>query len=165
MRRALALCVRLLLLIAAAPAPVSAAALPRRDSTEQILRRLGGRPCPDSEFTCVRLKVPLDHFDTRNRRSIDVVFAVLPATCKRKGMFVTATGGPGTSGLAAKDSYTAAFDPSIRKRFDIVFFDQRGVAASGGLTCPKAAATYYQAGARAETPVQEAALKNATHTS
>jgi pimeloyl-ACP methyl ester carboxylesterase len=93
-----------------------------------------------------------------------VVFAVLPATGQRKGMFVTATGGPGTSGLSAKDSYTAGFDPSIPRRFDIVFFDQRGVGASGGLTCPEAAVTFYQAGMLAETPAQEAALKQAAHT-
>src|SRR5262245_31878025 len=163
MRRALVLCMSLLLLMAIVPASPSIAAPPRRDSTPQILERLGGRPCPDSEFTCVTLKVPLDHFDALNPGTLDVVFAVLPATGNRKGMFVTATGGPGTSGLAAKDSYTAAFNPSIRKRFDIVFFDQRGVAASGGLTCPETAARFYQADGRAVTPAQEAALKNAAH--
>ncbi len=159
----LALCLVLAALTLAAPLP-AAASEPRRESTAEILRRLGGRPCPESDFTCVTLTVPLDHFDAGNRRTIEVVFAVLPATGKRKGMFVTATGGPGTSGLAAKDSYTAAFDPSIRRRFDIVFFDQRGVGASGGLTCPASAATYYQAGARTETPAQEAALKDAART-
>lgn len=130
-----------------------------RDSTAQILKKLGGKPCPDSDFTCVTIQMPLDHFDTKNNRKISVVFAVLPATGKRKGMFVTATGGPGTSGLAAKDSYTAGFDASIRKSFDIVFFDQRGVAASGGLTCPNAAAAYYQTDSRALTPDQENNVK------
>jgi pimeloyl-ACP methyl ester carboxylesterase len=161
----LGLCLLLILgMIALAPAQTTASSQHRRDTTEQILRRLGGRPCPDSQFTCVALAVPLDHFNAADRRTIDVVFAVLPAAGERKGMFVTATGGPGTSGLAAKDSYTAAFDPSIRKRFDIVFFDQRGVAASGGLTCPQAAASYYQAGGRAETRKQEDALKQAART-
>jgi pimeloyl-ACP methyl ester carboxylesterase len=56
-----------------------------------------------------------------------VVFGVLPATGERRGMFVTAVGGPGGSGLAVADSYTAAFDPSIPSHFDVVFFDQRGV--------------------------------------
>lgn len=135
-----------------------------RDTTAQILKRLGGKPCPDSDFTCVTLQMPLDHFDAKNPRKISVVFAVLPATGKRKGMFVTATGGPGTSGLAAKDSYTAAFDPNIRKSFDIVFFDQRGVAASGGLACPNAAATYYQTDQRANTPAQESAVKKSART-
>ena len=50
--------------------------------------------------------MPLDHFDPANRETIDVVFGVLPATGERKGMFVTATGGPGTSGLTSANSYT-----------------------------------------------------------
>src|SRR5512143_711265 len=141
---------------------VQAADRPPRPSTEKILQQLGGYPCPDqSAFTCVTLLMPLDHFNPANPRTIQVTFAVLPATGNRKGMFVTATGGPGSSGIATADSYTAAFDPSIPRRFDIVFFDQRGVALSGGLTCPDAAAAYYQTDGRAVTPQQEAAVKNA----
>jgi pimeloyl-ACP methyl ester carboxylesterase len=108
--------------------------------------------------------MPLDHFNPADTRTLAVTFAVLPATGGRKGMFVTVTGGPGTSGIAVADSYTSAFDPSIPRRFDIVFFDQRGVALSGGLTCPDAAATYYQADGRAVTRAQEAAVKDAART-
>jgi pimeloyl-ACP methyl ester carboxylesterase len=144
---------------------VQASNPPARPATEKILKQLGGYPCPDgSAFTCVTLAMPLDHFNPSDTRTIQVTFAVLPATGNRKGMFVTATGGPGTSGIAAADSYTAAFDPSIPRRFDIVFFDQRGVALSGGLTCPDAAAAYYQTDTRAVTPQQEAAVKNAART-
>jgi pimeloyl-ACP methyl ester carboxylesterase len=136
-----------------------------RPGTEKILKQLGGRPCPDgSEFTCVTLAMPLDHFNRADARTIPVTFAVLPATGQRKGMFVTVTGGPGASGIAVADSYTSAFNPSLPRRFDIVFFDQRGVALSGGLTCPEAAAAYYQADGRAETPGQEAAVKQAART-
>jgi pimeloyl-ACP methyl ester carboxylesterase len=138
---------------------------PARPGTEKILKQLGGQPCPDeSEFTCVTLTMPLDHFNPADPRTIQVTFSVLPATGQRKGMFVTATGGPGTSGIASADSYTAAFDPSIPRRFDIVFFDQRGVALSGGLTCPDAAAAYYQTDTRAVTPQQEATVKKAART-
>lgn len=136
-----------------------------RPTTKQILKQLGGQPCPDgSEFTCVTLTVPLDHFNPADTRTLKVTFAVLPATGNRKGMFVTATGGPGSSGIASADFYTAAFDASIPRRFDIVFFDQRGIALSGGLTCPAAAATYYQSDGRALTPQQETALKRAART-
>src|SRR3990172_9328989 len=62
--------------------------------TAARLEELGGYPCPDSDFTCVRLTVPLDHFDSQDSRTMVVVFGVLPATGERKGMFVTATGGP-----------------------------------------------------------------------
>ena len=110
-----------------------------------VLGELGGRPCPGSEFTCVSITVPLDHFSPSDPRTIDVVFAVLPATGRSKGLFVSALGGPGTAGVSYADSYTSYFAPSIRRRFDIVFFDQRGIGLSGGLTCPGATAVYYQA--------------------
>jgi len=100
----------------------------------------GGIPAPpNSDFTCVDVTVPLDHTQPpaqpQDGGTIKVVFGVLPASGERKGMFVTATGGPGTSGLLSADSYTSAFDPSIPEHFDIVFFDQRGVGLSGGLQC------------------------------
>lgn len=116
-----------------------------RPSTTEILETLGGEPCPESDFTCVSLDLPLDHFDPSDDRTISVTFAVLPATGESRGAFVTATGGPGTSGIAVADSYTSLYDPSIAEQFDIVFFDQRGIASSGGLTCPRAATAYYRA--------------------
>ncbi len=143
------------------PAP---ATLPARESTEDILRALGGTPCPDSDFTCITLTLPLDHVDPGDAGTIDVVFAVLPASGERKGMFVTAVGGPGGSGLAVADTYTAAFDPSIPEHFDVVFFDQRGVSASGGLQCVEAATTFYRAGWDPTTAEGEAALEEVART-
>ncbi len=128
--------------------------VPDAPTMQQRLAQLGGKPCPDdSEFTCVTLTVPVDHFAPSDTRTLDVVFAVLPATGESKGLFVTATGGPGSAGIASADSYTSYFADSIRRRFDIVFFDQRGIGLSGGLTCPTAAAVYY----RSEAPPIEAA--------
>jgi pimeloyl-ACP methyl ester carboxylesterase len=149
--------------IGAAPLSQSVA-LPTTD-TAQILEDLGGFPCSeDSAFTCVTIDVPLDHFNTDDTRTLRVVFAVLPASDGRKGMFVTATGGPGTSGVLLADSYSAGFDPSILESFDIVFFDQRGMGLSGGLTCPSAATEYYQQDARGITRKQEKALKSTAST-
>jgi pimeloyl-ACP methyl ester carboxylesterase len=125
---------------------------------------LGGVSCPDSDFTCVTLTVPLNHFDPKDSRTLDVVFAILPATGERKGMFVTATGGPGSAGLASADSYAATFDPSILEHFDIVFFDQRGVGQSGGLQCAQAATELYRANWDAGTPEGETALLEAART-
>jgi pimeloyl-ACP methyl ester carboxylesterase len=136
-----------------------------RPGTAGLLQQLGGTPCPnDSSFTCVTLEVHLDHFNPTDTRTIPVVFAVLPAAGIRKGMFATATGGPGTSGVLLADSYASGFDPGILDAFDIVFFDQRGMGLSGGLTCPSAAAEYYQQDARGITRKQEKALKKAAHT-
>ena len=127
-------------------------------STAERLAQLGGYPCPDSSFTCVKLTVPLDYNNAKNGPSTQVVFAIQPASGQRKGMFVTVVGGPGGSGLQVADSYTAAFDPSIPEHFDIVFFDQRGVGASGGLDCPQAAGKYYLTDINLDTPAGEAEM-------
>jgi pimeloyl-ACP methyl ester carboxylesterase len=134
------------------------------EDTASRLERLGGYPCPDSDFTCINVTVPLDHFDPQNTKTIDVVFAVLPATGERKGMFVTSIGGPGGSGLLSADGYTATFDPSIPESFDIVFFDQRGINESNGLYCAQAAADYYRADTDATTKEGEENLLDVTET-
>src|SRR6185503_5834090 len=134
-------------------------------TTQDLLDTLGGVPCFDwSIFTCVTIEVPLDHFNPADTRTIPVTFAVLPASGVRKGMFVTAVGGPGYSGVASADSYTYAFDPAIPEVFDIVFFDQRGLLFSGDQTCPFAANVYYQQDTSGLTPAQEAALKQTANT-
>jgi len=106
------------------------------------LKSLGGYQCPNSDFTCIKLKVPLDHTTTSDKRTIEVVFGILPATGERTGMFVTATGGPGSSGLETADSYARDFDPAIKEHYDLVFFDQRGAKQSGNLQCPNALDKY-----------------------
>ncbi|MEP7290872.1 MAG: alpha/beta hydrolase [Chloroflexota bacterium] len=114
--------------------------------------------CPnDSQFTCVTISVPLDHFDKTNTETIDVVFAVLPAEGASKGLFVTSTGGPGSAGIGYADDYTSYFSDSVRENFDIVFFDQRGIGMSGGLDCPNAVAAYFLDSSRPLTPEGETA--------
>ena len=150
--------------LAPTAAPVSVTEAPVTAEPTTGLEGLGGVPCPDSDFTCVTLTVPLNHFDPQDLRTMDVVFAILPATGERKGMFVTATGGPGSAGLASADSYTAAFDASIPEHFDIVFFDQRGVGQSGGLQCTNAAAAFYRRDWSANTPQEETAMLESART-
>ena len=99
-------------------------------------------PCPFSEFTCVTLRVPRDHGEPAGA-SMDVTFAVLHATGERQGAFVTAVGGPGASGIAIADGYSAAFDPGIREAYDIIFFDQRGIGLSEPFQCMDASLAYY----------------------
>ncbi len=137
---------------------ITSSVLAQAETTQDTLDKLGAYPCPDSEFTCVKLTVPLDHFAKDDKRTIDVVFGVLPALGERKGAFVIATGGPGSSGLASADPYTASFDPSISEHYDMVFFDQRGSYQSGNLQCPNAVTTYYSSDGESATPEQEKAL-------
>ena len=89
------------------------------------------------------LGVPRDHF-AAGGPTWDVTFAIKRAAKERKGVFVTITGGPGSSGLASADDYTSAFAASVTDQYDIVFLDQRGVGMSKPLGCPNATAVYYQ---------------------
>ena len=142
-RVALSLIVTVSILLAAASS-AWAGPTPGLPTMQDRLEQLGGEPCPgEPRLTCVTLSVPLDHFSASDPRTLDVVFGVLPASGTSKGLFVIATGGPGSAGIAEYDSWVPYFDSSIRRRFDIVFFDQRGIGLSGGLTCPDAAAEYY----------------------
>lgn len=148
-----------------AAVPMAQQNQPQKYSILDTLNDLGGLPCFDgSAFTCVTIEVPLDHFNPDNGQTIPVTFAILPASGVRKGMFVTATGGPGYSGIASADYYLTGFDASIPEVFDIVFFDQRGIASSGDQSCPYAANVYYQQDARGITRKQEAALKQSAST-
>ncbi len=132
---------RRLVLVAIAALLVGAA--PAAASTADRLERLGGKPCTEgSAFVCVTLTVPLDHFNPADARTTRVVFAVRPADGTSRGLFVTATGGPGSSGIEVADYYTSTLPVRMLELYDIVYFDQRGMGRSGGLTCPKAAARY-----------------------
>lgn len=105
---------------------------------------VGRTRCPDSDFSCITLRVPRDHFAPSGGPTIDVTFALLRASSgTSQGVFVTATGGPGTSGLAVADSYTSALDPRIAEELDIVFFDQRGIGLSEPIQCPEAVLEFY----------------------
>ena len=143
------------------PTPTATIARP---ATDQLLEDLDASLCPDSQFSCVTLDMPMNHFDAADERTIPVTFAVLPATGERLGVFITATGGPGSSGIAVADSYTDVLDPAIPESFDIVFFDQRGVAMSGGLSCPQAAATYYRVDATTALGFDQEELTSAAST-
>ncbi len=130
-----------LVLCATIAAPLQAAT---RSGSAAAGAFLGEEPCsPDSIFTCITLQVPRDQFGAA-APTFDITFALHRAKPgKKQGTFVTVTGGPGTSGIAAADSYTELFDPRIVNRYDIVFFDQRGVGRSEPLQCPDAAVAFY----------------------
>ena len=134
----------LLLIVCSLSFAVSIYQLAARDTqtTSEKLASLGGYPCPYSDYTCLKLTVPLDHTTPGDKRTIDVVFGVLPATGERKGMFIIVTGGPGSSGLESADGYAKDFDPAIKEHYDLVFFDQRGAHQSGNLQCPDALNKY-----------------------
>jgi pimeloyl-ACP methyl ester carboxylesterase len=117
--------------------------IPQSPANTEKLQELNGTPCSvNPDFICVTLEVPLDHFDAANPETIEVVFAVAPATGERKGMYVQAfPGGPGGEGIGyASRDY---FSKDIQRQYDIVFFDQRGVGLSNPLECRIAYSRYF----------------------
>lgn len=161
MKSRLSLFSRLIFVLVMLCATVAAAPQKKIQKTpmEDLLDDLDGEECFEgSAFTCVTIQVPLDHFNPSDSRTLGVTFAVLPASSARKGMFVTAVGGPGYSGISSADYYLTGYG-DIPNSFDIVFFDQRGLLYSGDQNCPLAADVYYQQDARGKTPAQETALK------
>ncbi|MCI0677770.1 MAG: alpha/beta hydrolase [Actinobacteria bacterium] len=133
-----------------------------RATTDEMLERLGGEPCSDSDFTCVTIEVPLDH--SQDVGTTEVTFAVLAARGERVGTLVMATGGPGTDGTTYADSYSSVLDEAIFESFDIVFYDQRGAGLSGGVDCPEASVAYYQTPALTGVGFDTEALTEAART-
>jgi len=117
---------------------VSATEAPASGEIAAKLDELGGAACKETpDFTCVTIQVPLNHFDAANTETLDVVFAVSPATGKRMGMFVQAyPGGPGGEGISSGG--LSWFSDAVLEHYDIVYFDQRGIGLSNPLSCPKA---------------------------
>lgn len=82
---------------------------------------------------CAKLKVPVDYASPAS--SIEIAVSKVPASGDKKGTLVVNPGGPGGSGY----DYAAAADqivtPAVRRQFDVVGFDPRGVGRSAPITC------------------------------
>ena len=123
-------------LITALLAPLPAAQADGRDS------RVRWQPCyPDAgpSFECASVRVPLD-YDRPRGRHISLALARLPASDPkaRRGSIFLNPGGPGGSGV---DFVVGAgpllFNDDVRRRFDLVGFDPRGIVRSSPLICFK----------------------------
>ena len=110
-------------------------------------------------FECGTLRVPLDHAKPDGPR-IELAVIRKPAVgADRIGSLVLNPGGPGGSGLQFAQYAAATYPAEVRKRFDLVGFDPRGVGRSTAVTCltDDAMDTYTQLDATPDTPAEEAA--------
>ncbi len=78
---------------------------------------------------CGELAVPVDYAQPDGDVATLAVIR-FPATGKKIGSLVINPGGPGESGVDAAASILESMPQEIRKRFDIVGFDPRGVGSS-----------------------------------
>ncbi len=138
------------------PTPAAASSAPSVSPVPGGWSFVGRQRCKDSEFECVTLAVPRDHFASGGP-TWNVTFAIHRATKQRVGTYVVITGGPGSSGVSAADSYTSYYPASIPEHFDIVFIDQRGVGLSHPIQCPDASSAYYASTVPNGDPAADAA--------
>ncbi len=87
-------------------------------------------------FQCATAQVPLDYAKPSGEK-LGISLIKLPAQDKsnRIGSLFTNPGGPGGSGVDFIRQAAGSFGPDLRKRFDIVGFDPRGVGKSGPVRC------------------------------
>lgn len=115
-------------------------------TTPAWLAVLDGEPCPeDASFTCGFVTVPLDHAHPEDGRTLDLAVAVRPADGASLGLLVLIDGGPGYAGIDGTDSLLW-LEPELSARFDLLYFDLRGVSRSAGIDCVAASDAWYGRG-------------------
>lgn len=101
------------------------------------------RPVPE----CTTLKVPLDHAKPSGA-TINLEVSRVKATgtaSERRGIMLVNRGGPGGTGVEFASSMAFRFGnvaPNVRKAYDVIGFDPRGVNQSTGFNCVDAADWY-----------------------
>lgn len=87
-------------------------------------------------FQCATARVPLD-YDQPDGRTIELALTRLPARDPGAliGPLFVNYGGPGTEAIGELTEHAPRFPASLRRRFDLVAVDPRGVGASTGLDC------------------------------
>jgi pimeloyl-ACP methyl ester carboxylesterase len=99
------------------------------------MQQLHWHGCGDS-FQCSTLTVPMDYADPATQ-SLHLALIRLPAKDQkhRLGSLVINPGGPGASGVDFTRAAKQVISDAVRKRFDIVGFDPRGVSRSDPVHC------------------------------
>ena len=86
------------------------------------------------QVQCATLQVPLDYAHPRGP-TIGLALDRLPATGRRIGSLLINPGGPGASGLQFMPEIAPLLSAGVRRHFDIIGFDPRGVGASDPVVC------------------------------
>lgn len=128
------------------PTSGSAAATPDPSSGDDLGTAFGSIESVESALCggvgaleCVDITVPADHEDPDGDDFVEVRFGLHEADPdERSGTLVIATGGPGSSGIELAPGYLEILPDSVLDRYDIVFFEQRGVRHSTPMECAEA---------------------------
>ena len=122
--------------LAVAPGAASGAAAPQPTAGRTVAHPLAWHRC-DTSFRCARLEVPVD-YSAPSRGNLELAVVELPSTgAKPVGDLVMNPGGPGGSGVQFLEQTN--FPAALRRSFNLVSFDPRGVGASDPVRCVGAA--------------------------
>jgi pimeloyl-ACP methyl ester carboxylesterase len=97
-------------------------------------QRVGWHSCRDG-FECAKVRVPVD-YAAPGGRAIALAVVRLPSRGgDRLGSLLLNPGGPGVSGIGYALQAESAISATVRKHYDIVGFDPRGVGESAPVRC------------------------------
>ncbi|MFE3648669.1 alpha/beta hydrolase [Streptomyces sp. NPDC059152] len=87
-------------------------------------------------FQCATLKVPLDYGDPGGKK-LDIAVNRLPAGSakERRGVLLFNPGGPGAPGLGLPAAMESHLPREVKRQYDLVGFDPRGIGRSSPLSC------------------------------
>jgi pimeloyl-ACP methyl ester carboxylesterase len=121
--------------LSASPLPSTAAPAPKAELKRYYRQDLAWSDCRD-DLRCAQIEVPLDYAHPE-ANSISLALLKVPAEDpdQRVGSLVVNPGGPGGSGIEYAARADLAFGAELRRVYDIVGFDPRGVGESTPVDC------------------------------
>lgn len=96
-------------------------------------QKVSWRDCREG-FRCTQVEVPLDYAHP-DGKTIMLAVNRLPARGDRLGALLVNPGGPGVSGVGYARDADSTISDAVRRRYDIVGFDPRGVGQSAPIRC------------------------------
>ncbi|MGW7363303.1 alpha/beta hydrolase [Streptomyces sp. NPDC054841] len=123
-------------------------------------------------YQCATIKVPLD-YNRPGGKKIDLAISRMrtSSAAERRGVLLLNPGGPGGEGLAMPLIMATELPASVRKTYDLIGFDPRGVGQSSPVSCglsedernwerPYKAATFAKDVKWARTVAEKCAARN-----
>ncbi|RAJ61742.1 alpha/beta hydrolase family protein [Streptomyces sp. Amel2xB2] len=101
-------------------------------------QKLSWRDCGDEGFQCARMKAPLDYDHPDPSKDLKLAVARKKASGKSKpiGSLLVNPGGPGGSAVDyVQQAAAVGYPPPVRRAYDLVGLDPRGVARSEPVRC------------------------------
>ena len=96
-----------------------------------------GRTCPTVDATCHVITVQRDQVAADpHGATLEITYAVSPATGPKRGTLLFIDGGPGESGLLDANYFIDGLPDEVRRQYDVLAFDPRGTGRSELRECP-----------------------------